>query len=95
MYTVDLATGAVTKISDFPNGDIVLALTVPKPLAEAGAPAAAEELSVAFNEASLSGKVNFKAPTKTYGGSTLTGELTYRVMLGKQILATGKNAARC
>lgn len=90
LYTVDLATGAVTKISDFPNGDIVLALTVPKPLAEAGAPAAAEELSVAFNEASLSGKVNFKAPTKTYGGSTLTGELTYRVMLGKQILATGK-----
>ena len=90
LYTVDLATGAVTKISDFPNGDIVLALTVPKPLAAPGAPAAAEELGTAFNQSSLSGKVNFKAPTKTYDGSTLTGELTYRVSQGKKVLATGK-----
>lgn len=90
LYTVDLTTGAVTKVSDFPNGDVVLALTVPKPLAAPGAPAAAEELGTAFNQASLSGKVNFKAPTKTYDGSALTGELTYRVSQGKKLLASGK-----
>ena len=38
LYTVDLKTGAATKISDFPNNDMFVGLIVPKPKAAAGAP---------------------------------------------------------
>ena len=89
LYTVDLKTGAATKISDFPNNDMFVGLIVPKPKAAEGAPAAAEEMAANFTGASLTGKIDFKVPTKTFGGSTLSGNVTYNILQGKNTLATG------
>ena len=46
-----------------------------------GAPAAATDLAADFANGELTGKINFTAPEKTYGGQTLTGDLTYKVLV--------------
>ena len=46
-----------------------------------GAPAASTDLAADFANGKLTGKINFTAPEKTYGGQTLTGDLTYKVLV--------------
>ena len=46
-----------------------------------GAPAASTDLAADFANGKLTGKINFTAPEKTYGGQTLTGDLTYKVFV--------------
>ena len=46
-----------------------------------GVPAAATDLAADFANGELTGKINFTAPEKTYGGQTLTGDLTYKVLV--------------
>ena len=46
-----------------------------------GAPAASTDLAADFANGELTGKINFTAPEKTYGGQTLTGDLTYKVLV--------------
>ncbi|WP_198019119.1 choice-of-anchor J domain-containing protein [Prevotella falsenii] len=48
-------------------------------MAEDGAPAVVTDLALAFDNASKSGSVTFKAPSKTFAGNPLTGNLTYRI----------------
>lgn len=90
LYTVDLQTGAATKLADFPGQETVYGLYVPPAPAEDGAPAAVENLNASFTDNSLVGKVAFTAPTATYAGGTLSGQLSYYVMVGNDTLATGK-----
>ena len=85
LYTVDLATGAASKVGDYDseyaNANIT-GLTIPKPAAEDGAPAALSDLKALFVGGALSGKVTFTAPSKTFDGkSSLTGSLGYRVIV--------------
>lgn len=88
LYTVDLETGAATLVQHLGEYSIV-GLIVDKPAAEDGAPAAVEDLTVNFAEGSTTGTVSFTAPTKTFGGEELTGELTYTIKAGDNVLATG------
>ena len=89
LYTVDLSTGAATKISEFPNNETFLGILLPKAMVAGNAPAAAEQLTAAFSGGSLTGSVKFKVPTKTYSGGTLNGAVTYTVTQEKNVLATG------
>lgn len=93
LYTVDLETGAATKIADFPASEQIYGLSIPAPAAESGAPAAPTDLSVAFEGGSLTGTVSFTAPSLTYGGDALTGDLTYKVLLDGATLAEGSTTA--
>ncbi len=93
LYTVDLATGAATKVSDFPAEEQIYALTVPDPAAVDDAPAMASDVALAFEGASLSGSVSFTAPTKTYGGGDLSGSLTYYIVAGNDTIGTGTTTA--
>lgn len=94
LYTVDLATGAATKLADFANNEIFLALSVPPAKAAAGAPAKAKGLTASFTSGSTSGQISFTAPDSTYGGQPLNGaELTYTVKANDSVVGTGKVSA--
>ena len=79
LYTVDLSTGAASKVADFPASEQIYGLAVPKPAAEDGAPAKAENLKADFREGSLSGYIRFDVPKKTFGGQDMSKDLRYSV----------------
>ncbi len=93
LYTVNLETGAATKVDDFPAGEIVYALSIPEPPTEKGAPAAATDVAAAFENGSLTGTVSFTAPAKTFGGDDLTGQLDYYVVAGADTIGKGQTTA--
>lgn len=86
---VDLTTGAATKLMDFDDSRQVVGLYVPTPPAEDDAPAEVTNVVAAFDGGSLSGALNFTAPTTLYDGTPATGELTYSVQHDGVQLATG------
>lgn len=90
LYTVDLQTGLATLIADFAHNEQVLGLAIPEATPADGAPAVATGLSFAFEGASTKGTVSFTSPSKTYGGQTLSGELTYTIRSGRNEILTGK-----
>ncbi len=93
LYTVDLSTGAASRVGEFTGQEQIYALTIPAPAAEDGAPAAVEDVTLSFSGASLTGTVNFTAPTTTFAGGTLSGALSYTVVADDDTLATGTTTA--
>lgn len=93
LYTVDLTTGQATKVADFPANEYICALSIPEPTPASAAPAAATDASAEFEGASLSGSVLFTAPTKTYGGDDLTGQLDYYIVVGIDTIGKGTTTA--
>ncbi len=93
LYTVDLATGRATKIADFPAQNQVLGMAVPDAVPDAAAPAAPTSFAATFDGPSLQGTVTFGVPSKTYGGQTLSGSVSYTVRSGAQIIAEGEATA--
>lgn len=90
LYTVDLNTGAATKIGDYNDGITeYVDFVIPKPEAEDDAPAVATDLGATFDGPSTSGTLTFTAPTSTFGGDDLTGDLTYTVSDNDSVIATG------
>lgn len=95
LYTVDLATAKATKIGDFMHNEQVAMLTIPKETVKDAAPAIASDMSLAFDKASLTGKVCFTAPSTTYIGGSLSGSLNYVVSVdGKQVKNGTANAGQ-
>lgn len=90
LYTIDPATAATTKVTDYPAGHVVTGLYMAEAKAEAGAPSAATELEADFAPGKLSGTISFKAPGTTYGGTELTANLDYRVLANGKEVANGK-----
>ena len=58
-----------------------------------GAPSGPENLSVSFENGSLSGTVSFDIPSETYDGNVLNGDVTYKVLGNGDVLATSVAAA--
>lgn len=88
LYTVNLETGAATLVQHLGLYNIV-GLIIDKPAAEDGAPAAIEDLTVNFANGATTGTISFTAPTKTFGGEDLAGDLTYTIKAGDEVIATG------
>lgn len=86
---VDLTTGAATRLYHFPLNQEVVGLAIPVPAAEDNAPAAVTEAKAVFNGGSLSGTVDFKAPTTLFDGTAATGALTYTILANGEQVATG------
>lgn len=57
------------------------------------APAAVEGLSVNFEGPSLTGTISFTLPTKTYGGSQLTGNVSYDIAITGSVVKSGQAPA--
>lgn len=89
LYTVDLADASLSLVGDFEGGNMIALLSIPKPLAEDGAPAAATDLSFDFKNGSLTGDVCFTAPSTTFAGDELTDDIAYSISCGSETLATG------
>ena len=89
LYTVDLATGAASKVSDFPAEEEIHALSIPELAADEAAPAAVADLELSFENGSLDGTVSFTAPSKTFGGADLSGELAYYIVASGDTIGTG------
>lgn len=94
LYTVDLSTGAATKIGDFDAANVQMYdMVLAGRLAEDGVPAAATNLHASFPNGGNNGTVSFQAPSETYGGATLTGNLSYTVSSNGSVVANGTVAA--
>lgn len=92
MAEIDLTTGAATRILDFPLNEEVVGLVIPAPAAEEGAPAKVTDLAANFADGSMSGTIDFVAPTTLYDGSNGVGELSYTVLCDGESVATGTTA---
>lgn len=92
LYTVDLNTGAATKLEEL--GDYsIMSMFFEMPAANDGAPAKVTDITTLFENGSTTGTINFTAPTETYAGGELSGALTYTILCGEQTLATGNTSA--
>lgn len=89
LYTVDTESGEATKVTDFADNQQVTGLYILLPEAGDDAPAAANGLNVSFPNGSTTGTVTFTAPTTTYSGEALAGELSYAVSVNGTEKATG------
>lgn len=69
-------TGQATKVGDFPRQQEFVALAIaPEDVAD-DAPARAGEVRTDFREGSLKGKLIVTAPSLTFGGAPLSGDLS-------------------
>lgn len=92
LYTIDLMTGKATKITDIPDKSQLLNLQIMAPKAEDKAPGYLKDFAVSFPGGSLSGKVSFTIPEKTYDGSALSA-LTYSVSVNGEVKASSSATA--
>ena len=93
LYSVDLSTGKATKIGEMANNEQMTLLSVPAETVKDAAPGLASNLSIAFDKASLTGKVSFTMPTTTYVGNSLSGQLSYTLSVDGSAVKTGSAAA--
>ena len=91
LYTVDLTTGAAEVVGEFTNNNMIMLLTVPEALAD-GAPTAATDLTTHFTDGNLNGTISFKLPTTNIKGDNLTGEVSYSISEGADVLASGSGS---
>lgn len=89
IYEIDTETGASMKLLNFPN-KLVFAGAVPEaPIPADGAPGYITDAVYNFPDGSLSGTLTFTAPSKTFAGKNLSGQLTYSVLDGDVEIAQG------
>lgn len=81
IYKIDLKAKTSTMLREFKHEEEFGCLWVGDKVVAQGAPAASTDLAADFANGKLTGKINFTAPEKTYGGQTLTGDLTYKVLV--------------
>lgn len=93
LYTVDTATGAVTKVCNIPGDEQIVGIYVVDHSYADEAPFKATGLTANFERGSLSGTADFTMPTATYAGAALSGTLNYTVTLNGATAATGTAAA--
>ena len=81
IYKIDLKAKTSTLLREFKHEEEFGCLWIGDKVVAKGAPAASTDLAADFANGKLTGKINFTAPEKTYGGQTLTGDLTYKVLV--------------
>lgn len=93
LYEIDLSTGSASLIVSYPNMEQVTGLYVTAPAAEDGAPAECTDLAASFPEGTLSGNISFRLPATLFSGASINGQVSYKVLHGNNILASGNGAA--
>lgn len=74
LYSIDLATGAATKIYDMPDNQNWAGMYITGPEAADNAPAASTDLAMNFTDAELTGTISFTVPTLTCSGTALPAD---------------------
>lgn len=91
IYSVEPATGKATLVSQLPGNEEIVGLralfrAAPK------APAAPQNVSLAFANGSLTGKVNFTIPTTSYDNASATGSVKWIIRANGVQVAEGTSA---
>lgn len=92
LYTIDVNTGAATKVTDFPSYKIRWAGVFAKPAKTVEKPAFIAKMRTEFDKSSLTGKFIFTMPDKTESGESLTSNLSYKFFLNDTEYKTGEGA---
>ena len=92
LYTIDVNTGAATKVTDFPSYKIRWAGVFAKPAKTVEKPAFIAKMRTEFDKSSLTGKFIFTMPDKTESGEALTSNLSYKFFLNDAEYKTGEGA---
>lgn len=87
LYTIDLQTGAATKLYSYDAA--IYGMVFPQAAATAAAPARITDLALDFRNGSLTGNVTFTAPAKTFGGNDLQGSIGYKIYANEKEVANG------
>lgn len=93
LYQIDPTTGHASKVGDFPNNEQIICLYVPDNDANSDVPAKVTDMSVTTDAEGEEPIVSFTLPTKTYGGSDITGPLNYTIASEGSTLASGTGEA--
>ncbi len=84
LQEVDLSTGKAKQIYAFEYLEEIVGLFIPT-VAKSTAPAKVDDMILQFVNGSLSGKVIFNMPSKTKGGTAISGKLTYKLMVNDKV----------
>lgn len=79
IYTLDTTTGKATAARLFDGRTEIMSLYIAPPEAAEEAPDALEDFKVTLDGPSLAANVSFRLPATTYGGTPLSGQLSYKV----------------
>jgi hypothetical protein len=97
LYSINITTGEASFIRTFPEENQMVGLYSNDNEAVDNAPAAVNDLKVTYSKSGdLGATINFTAPTQTYAGQTLTGNINLRLwvdgeMIKDESVAPGKS----
>lgn len=89
IYEIDLTTGKATKALLLPDGLSLSGVVPAVAMPAQGAPGRIADATYTFTDGNLQGTLQFTAPSKTFGGKTLSGSLAYAVLDGERQIASG------
>ena len=93
LYEVDTDSGEASLVAEFEDGEEIVGMWIMAPEAEDDAPATVTGLTLNFEEGQTTGWVSFTAPTLTYAGESLDGELSYTIYANGEEVANGTTDA--
>lgn len=89
VYEVNTTTAEAVKVMDVPDGQQLMGMYIPEPLAEDGAPAAVTKIHYDFFDGELQGMLVFDVPDTTFDDQPASGPVTYMVTIGDERPITG------
>lgn len=91
LYEVSVNTGQATEIKEFPDNEQLVCLYIPQTV-DKKAPQVVSDIELNFTDASTTGAVKFKLPTKAVDNSALSENLEYFILVDGDTLKTGTAA---
>ena len=91
LYEVNVNTGQATEIKEFPDNEQLVCLYMPQTV-DKKAPQVVSDIELNFTDASTTGAVKFKLPTKAVDNSALSENLEYFILVDGDTLKTGTAA---
>jgi hypothetical protein len=93
LYKINPNTAATEKIYDLVDNEQFTGMYMPAPKAGDKAPSAVEQLALDFAFESLTGTINFTLPKDLFDGTPYTGDLSYTIKVGDDVVASGNATA--
>lgn len=91
LYEVNVNTGQATEIKEFPDNEQLVCLYIPQTV-DKKAPQVVSDIELNFTDASTTGAVKFKLPTKAVDNSALSENLEYFILVDGDTLKIGTAA---
>lgn len=93
LFQVDLNDGHLTTVETFYSDKEIVAMSSVTPKPSTGAPAKAENLKITTDGDMLAFGLSFTIPTRTYGATSLSGNVNYDIVMDGVTVKTGSDEA--